>query len=150
MRTLVVKNKSRNTVIVMFILYTMFLFFCYFAYQCWHSYAYTHDNYKWIDLRKEWPTAWVQAKFVAMGMYNDENLIIEIPQNKLIEFQTLLEHEIKNSPKMNNPQWNIYQLRIITIDGKYATEAMISEDKVFGNSWESSKLREWIFTQVKN
>jgi hypothetical protein len=144
------KNKMRNTVIMLFVLtvimlfvlYTIFLSICFFSYQIWLSQTYTHDHYKWIDLRNEWPKGlWVQAKFVVVGMYKEETLIIDIPKNKLNDFQSLLKHEIENSPKMNNPQWTIYQLRIITTKGKYTTEARIAENKVFANSWTSYELK---------
>jgi hypothetical protein len=126
-----------------FILLVILLIFTGLAIYGYMYFNYT-DGYKWIDLRKTWPKGyWMQAKFVVMGNYGEEGIAFNVPLDYLGKFEQVLKREVKRSPKSYCPRWDIYQLRIVTAEGKYTTVAVLDSDsdEIFANTWQSKNLK---------
>jgi hypothetical protein len=107
-----------------------------------------HSNFhkdKWIDFKKTWTSGnWVAAQFITEYPKKKENVVFNIPPDKLGEFEKQLKIEIYNSPLMENPQWEIYQLKIITDVRIYKTAAFIAEDKILADTWMSKNIKNLI------
>jgi hypothetical protein len=97
---------------------------------------------RWVDLRTTWPKGtWLSAQFVIAMPEKDDSIVFSIPSDKLLEFEKQLKQAVEESPKMENPQWDIYQLHIVTTKRTYKTAAFISEDRVMADTWMSENLK---------
>lgn len=132
------------TYILVILWFVPFAFFA--GYKTYLYFHYTIDGYKLVEFGESFPEGtWVQAKFVVIGMHKEEGLIFNIPSEKLEEFETQLKQEMKNSQLMENPQWNIYQLRVVTTKGRYSIAAFIAEDRILFDTWMSENLKKSLY-----
>ena len=108
-----------------------------------------HSNFhrdKNIDLRNNWPSGnWLKAQFIIEYPEKNDQVVFKIPPDKIIDFERHLKNEIENSPLMENPQWDIYQLKIITDVRIYKTAAFIAEDKILADTWMSKNLKNLLY-----
>jgi hypothetical protein len=120
------------------------------------GYGYVRLNYyhgwKKIDIRKTWPKGqWLGVQFVERD-FGEEWLALEVPQDKLDEFQQQLKQEIRNAQKCCVEWWYYIvlqpdQLRITTTKGKYYVpiiRGLAGIESIYGRTWQSDTMRKWL------
>jgi hypothetical protein len=109
-----------------------------------------YHGWKKIDLRRTWPKGqWLQVQFVERD-FGEEWSALEIPQDRLEEFQQQLRQQIRNSKKCG-VDWLNYlllqpdQLRIVTTKGMYYVPIIYGWGGMSGGTWQSDTMSKWLY-----